>query len=151
MSKINSFAVAFENNAANLGDLRATLDNVLHAAGTPKARKLFLVHDIAAGMRAMLPGVKGYTVVPAETNGVVSITYATDLAPSDHANVAQWFEVLSKRILRQAKSVSQARGYAIEGQRAERSDKASGADKIIAAFAKLTGAEKAKVRRAIAA
>jgi hypothetical protein len=125
MSKINSYAVAFNANAAALDELRSQFGNVLHAAGTPKARKLYLVGDVSRGMAHVLPGVRGYKVVPsASTNGTVAIEYSADCTPSAHAEAAQWFDVLSKRVLRQAKSVSQALGFAIEGQRADRSDKA---------------------------
>ena len=145
-----SFCVAFEAATCNVEALRSQLDNALQACGTPAKRKAFLVADIAHGVRACMPDARGYKVVPADKNGIVTIAYTDACTPSDHAALAQLFKALSQRVLRHAKSISTARGYAIEGQRAERSDKRDPVAQLLAMYEKLDGGAKRSFKARIA-
>ena len=145
---MSTFAYSFEVNARNTEALRSQLDNALTAL-TPAQRKAFVVADLGASMRVALPDAKGYKVVPSDT-GIAVVEYSERCTPSDHAAVVQMFDTLRQRLGRQVRSVCEARGYKVDGMRAQRSDKADPVAKLLALYEKLDGGAKRSFKAKIA-
>ena len=144
-----SFAVSFLANKTQEATLRTALDNALDACGTPEARRAFLVKDLNQGIALYCPGIKGYKVVPGDHRSPVAIEFDDRIEPNDHADIVTAYEELRRSLLRQAKSISEARGYKIAGQRGERSDKLSAAERLAKQYESLSATEKRAFLRAI--